>query len=221
MQDIKNTINKGQQVYIICPSIEQNDNFQARNVVDIYHNLKEEFIGFCSIGMMHGKMSSDEKTKIISDFQKGIYDILVSTTVVEVGVNVVNATMMIIYDAHRFGLSQLHQLRGRVQRGSYRGKCYLLTSNQDKQTLNRLQILVNSTDGFEISKKDLLLRGPGDILGTRQSGASNFIVGNIFTDQNIIEQAQKDARVIAVDQRYRLLINKIIEENMNNVRYID
>lgn len=221
MQDIKNTINKGQQVYIICPSIEQNDNFQARNVVDIYHNLKEEFIGFCSIGMMHGKMSSDEKTKIISDFQKGIYDILVSTTVVEVGVNVVNATMMIIYDAHRFGLSQLHQLRGRVQRGSYRGKCYLLTSNQDKQTLNRLQILVNSTDGFEISKKDLLLRGPGDILGTRQSGASNFIVGNIFTDQNIIEQAQKDARVIAVDQRYRLLINKIIKENMNNVRYID
>ena len=221
MQDIKNTINKGQQVYIICPSIEQNENYQGRNVIDIYRNLKEAFIGFCTIGMMHGKMSSDEKTKVISDFQQRKYDILVSTTVVEVGVNVVNATMMIIYDAHRFGLSQLHQLRGRVQRGSYRGKCYLLTSNQDPQTLERLQILVDSTDGFEISKKDLLLRGPGDILGTRQSGASNFIVGNIFTDQNIIEQAQQDARKIAVDNRYRLLINKIIEENMNNVRYID
>ena len=221
MQDIRNTINKGQQVYVICPSIEQNDNFPARNVIDICNNLKEAFIGFCEVGMMHGKMSSEEKTKVISEFQKGKFEILVSTTVVEVGVNVVNATMMIIYDAHRFGLSQLHQLRGRVQRGSHRGKCYLLTSNKDQQTLDRLQILVDSTDGFEISKQDLLLRGPGDILGTRQSGASNFIVGNIFTDQKIIDQAQKDAREIAVDKRYRALIDKIIEENLNNVKYID
>lgn len=221
MQDIRNTINKGQQVYVICPSIEQNENFPARNVIDIYNNLKEAFIGFCEVGMMHGKMSSQEKTNVISEFQKGKFEILVSTTVVEVGVNVVNATMMVIYDAHRFGLSQLHQLRGRVQRGSHRGKCYLLTSNKDQQSLERLQILVDSTDGFEISKQDLLLRGPGDILGTRQSGASNFIVGNIFTDQKIIDQAQKDARKIAVDKRYRSLIDKLIEENLNNVKYID
>lgn len=221
MQDIRNTINKGQQVYVICPSIEQNDNFPARNVIDICNNLKEAFIGFCEVGMMHGKMSSDEKTKVITEFQKGKFEILVSTTVVEVGVNVVNATMMIIYDAHRFGLSQLHQLRGRVQRGSYRGKCYLLTSSKDQQSLDRLQILVDSTDGFEISKQDLLLRGPGDILGTRQSGASNFIVGNIFTDQKIIDQAQIDARKIAGDKRYRALIDKIVEDNLNNVKYID
>lgn len=221
MQDIRNTINKGQQVYVICPSIEQNDNFPARNVIDICNNLKEAFIGFCEVGMMHGKMSSDEKTKVITEFQKGKFEILVSTTVVEVGVNVVNATMMIIYDAHRFGLSQLHQLRGRVQRGSYRGKCYLLTSSKDQQSLDRLQILVDSTDGFEISKQDLLLRGPGDILGTRQSGASNFIVGNIFTDQKIIDQAQVDARKIAGDKRYRALIDKIVEDNLNNVKYID
>ncbi|MCI5773222.1 MAG: ATP-dependent DNA helicase RecG, partial [Erysipelotrichaceae bacterium] len=221
MQDIRNTINMGQQVYVICPSIEQNDAYQARNVVDICNNLKEAFIGFCKVEMMHGKMSSDEKTKIIADFQKGLFEILVSTTVVEVGVNVVNATMMIIYDAHRFGLSQLHQLRGRVQRGSLKGKCYLLTSTKDPQSLERLKILVKTNNGFEISQQDLLLRGPGDILGTRQSGSSGFILGNIFKDQNIIEQAQKDARVIARDKKYHKLIDYIIDENKNNVNYRD
>ena len=126
--------------------------------------------------------------------------ILVSTTVVEVGVNVVNATGMIIYDADRFGLSQLHQLRGRIQRGSEKGFCWLLSDSTEEKVKERLQVLVKSNDGFEISSEDLRLRGPGDILGTRQSGLPDFILGNVVQDTNIMVTARKDAQHILQNQ---------------------
>lgn len=221
--EIRQTIKDHHQIYVICPSIEKNESMNTRNVYDIYTNLSKEFDGFCTVGMMHGKMNSDEKEEIIEKFQKREIHILVSTTVIEVGVNIVNASMIIIYDANRFGLSQLHQLRGRVQRGSLQGKCYLLTGSDDPESIERLKVLVNCSNGFEISKHDLLLRGPGDILGTRQSGISGFILGNIYTDTKIIEQAKKDAIYIlnTNDSRYDKMKKYIAAKNANGQFFMD
>lgn len=220
---IKKTINEHHQIYVICPAIEKNETMNTRNVYDIYTNLSKEFEGFCTVKMMHGKMSSEEKEDVIEQFQKQEIDILVSTTVIEVGVNIVNASMIIIYDANRFGLSQLHQLRGRVQRGSLQGECYLLTGSDDQSSIDRLNVLVECSDGFEISKHDLLLRGPGDILGTRQSGISGFILGNIYTDTKIIEQAKKDAVYIlnSQDNKYDKMKQLIAIKNANGQFFID
>ena len=220
---IKKTINEHHQIYVICPAIEKNETMNTRNVYDIYTNLSKEFEGFCTVKMMHGKMSSEEKEDVIEQFQKQEIDILVSTTVIEVGVNIVNASMIIIYDANRFGLSQLHQLRGRVQRGSLQGECYLLTGSDDQSSIDRLNVLVECSDGFEISKQDLLLRGPGDILGTRQSGISGFILGNIYTDTKIIEQAKKDAIYIlnSQDKKYDKMKQLIAIKNANGQFFID
>ena len=132
----------------------------------------------------------------MDDFNQNKIQVLVCTTVIEVGINVKNATVMVIYDAERFGLSQIHQLRGRVQRGDQKGKCYLLTSSSDTETLKRLEILEKTKDGFKISEEDLRLRGPGDILGTRQSGLPAFILGDIFNDNNIIEACKQDSKTI-------------------------
>ena len=152
-------------------------------------------------------------------FNKNEIQVLISTTVVEVGVNVKNATMMIIYDADKFGLAQIHQLRGRVQRSDYEGTCYLLTDNNDEDVLNRLNILCKTNDGFEISYEDLKLRGPGDILGTRQSGLPAFILGNLIEDTKFIDAARKDAHMIASNsdnkeyKDYYLKIKEIASKN--------
>ena len=150
--------------------------------------------------MLHGRMSSQEKQDVMHDFANNKIQVLVSTTVVEVGMNVVNATGMIVYDADRFGLSQLHQLRGRVQRGSAQGYFYLLSGSKDPEVAKRLNVLVHSNNGFEISWEDLRLRGPGDILGTRQSGVPDFILGNPVTDQAVIETARKDTAYVMEHQ---------------------
>ena len=141
-------------------------------------------------------MKSEEKEEVMKKFAKNEIQVLISTTVIEVGISVKNATVMIIYDADRFGMSQIHQLRGRVQRGDKEGMCYLLTSSKDEKTLERLNVLCKTNNGFEIAGEDLRLRGPGDILGTRQSGLPSFVLGNIVEDTKFIEAAKKDAREI-------------------------
>lgn len=141
-------------------------------------------------------MSSEDKNRVMKEFADNEINILVCTTVVEVGISVANATMMIIYDADRFGLSQLHQLRGRVQRGNVEGSCYLLTDSKDDRVIERLNVLCKTNNGFEIAREDLRLRGPGDMLGTRQSGLPAFVLGNIVEDTKFIEAAKKDAREI-------------------------
>lgn len=224
IDDMKNILKSSQQIYIVCAAIEENENYDARNVTDIYNNLSKEFKDVCKIGLLHGKMNSSDKEKVMDEFSNNDIQILVSTTVIEVGINVVNATCMIVYDAHRFGLSQLHQLRGRVQRGNKKGKCYLLTDSKDSLTLDRLNILVKSNNGFEIAYEDLKLRGPGDILGTRQSGLPSFILGNLVEDKNIIEAAKKDSLEIIANQNIsenKLLIDKINQLNKGNVSYYD
>ncbi|MDO4192415.1 MAG: ATP-dependent DNA helicase RecG [Erysipelotrichaceae bacterium] len=207
LDDIYQLLERGRQLYVICAAVEKNEEFNARNVNDTAASLQKLFGQKYNVGLLHGRMSSEEKQQIMNDFESGRISVLVSTTVVEVGVNVVNATGMIIYDADRFGMSQIHQLRGRVQRGSEQGYCWLLTGSQDEKVLERLEILEKTTNGFEISYQDLRLRGPGDILGTKQSGLPDFILGNPVEDTRIIAQARKDAeQIIAYPQDYRELI---------------
>ena len=156
----------------------------------------------------------------MEDFNKNKVQVLISTTVVEVGVNVKNATMMIIYDADRFGLSQLHQLRGRVQRSSEEGTCYLLTDSNDENVLKRLDILCKSNDGFAISYEDLKIRGPGDILGTRQSGLPAFVLGNLIEDTKFIDAARQDVKIITSesdDPEYKRYLDYVMKLSSENV----
>ena len=166
LEDVKRLLISGRQLYVICAAVDENEEYHARNVYDTMESIQKLFPQY-KVACLHGRMSTDEKQAIMQAFHDNDIQILVSTTVVEVGVNVVNATGMIIYDADRFGLSQLHQLRGRIQRGSEQGYCWLLTASQDERVLQRLEVLVKSNNGFEISYEDLRLRGRGDILGTR------------------------------------------------------
>ena len=195
IDELKEKLDEGRQIYIIAAAIEPSENYKAKDASGLYNSLISAFAPY-KLGLLHGRMNSTEKDQVMSDFNANKIQILVSTTVVEVGVNVRNATVMVIYDADKFGLSQLHQLRGRIQRGNYKGTCYLLTSNNDKDVLNRLSILTKTNNGFDISYEDLKLRGPGDILGTRQSGLPAFILGNLLEDSRFIDAAREDAKEI-------------------------
>lgn len=192
IDDLKKTLQEGRQVYVIAAAIEASDAINAKDAYGLYSSLTKALSPF-KLGLLHGRLSNEEKNEVMDKFNRNEINVLVSTTVVEVGVNVKNATTMIIYDADRFGLSQLHQLRGRVQRGNYKGKCYLLTNNTDSEVIKRLSVLCDTNDGFKISEEDLKLRGPGDMLGTRQSGLPTFILGNLFEDTKFIAAAKKDA----------------------------
>ena len=223
LEDVKRLLISGRQLYVICAAVDENEEYHARNVYDTMKSIQKLFPQY-KVACLHGRMSTDEKQAIMQAFHDNDIQILVSTTVVEVGVNVVNATGMIIYDADRFGLSQLHQLRGRIQRGSEQGYCWLLTASQDERVLQRLEVLVKSNNGFEISYEDLRLRGPGDILGTRQSGVPDFILGNIVEDTAMINQARKDALKVmesADNPDYHILLEIVRKRNEKNAEYAD
>ena len=223
LDDVKSLLVSGRQLYVICAAVDENEEYHARNVYDTTESIQKLFPQY-KVSCLHGRMSTDEKQAIMQAFNTNDIQILVSTTVVEVGVNVVNATGMIIYDADRFGLSQLHQLRGRIQRGSEQGYCWLLTASQEERVLQRLEVLVRSNNGFEISYEDLRLRGPGDILGTRQSGVPDFILGNIVEDTAMINQARKDALKVmesADNPDYHILLETVRKRNEKNAEYAD
>lgn len=204
-------LKRNEQIYVICASINQSD-MGLKDVLTLGESLKKLFVGY-NVEVLHGKMDSLEKDDIIQKFYQNKIQILVSTTVVEVGINVKNASTMVIYDADRFGLSQLHQLRGRIQRGNIRGRLYILSKSKDVDTIKRFEVLCKSNNGFEISQEDLKLRGPGDILGTRQSGLPNLILGNLISDQKIIEEAKKDAKEIILESHKQ--DNKCFVEYIN------
>ena len=195
LPNLKEKLDEGRQIYLVASSIEASDSYGGKDVTGLYNSLIDVFKPY-KVGLLHGKMTGEEKDEAMEKFNNNEIQILVSTTVIEVGVNVKNATVMVIYDADRFGLSQLHQLRGRVQRGDFKGTCYLLTNNKDSEVKKRLNVLVDSNDGFKISEEDLKLRGPGDILGTRQSGLPTFILGDVFNDTNIIEASKDDVKMV-------------------------
>lgn len=190
---IKKEIKKGRQAYVICPLIEESDKLDVQNAIDVHSMLTTYFGMDVKVGLMHGRLAADEKEKVMKLFSENMFHILVSTTVVEVGVNVPNATVMVIYDAERFGLSQLHQLRGRVGRGHEQSYCILLADPKSETGKERMKIMTQTNNGFELSEKDLELRGPGDFFGKKQSGIPEFKLADIVHDYRALETARKDA----------------------------
>lgn len=190
---IKQEVESGRQAYIVYPLIDESETLSAKAATIEAEKLQQEIFPQFKIGLLHGKLKNDEKEEVMKDFKDGKYDILVSTTVVEVGVDVPNATVMVIENAERFGLSQLHQLRGRVGRSSLQSYCVLITSSRSQETRERLGIMTETNDGFVIAEKDLQLRGPGEFLGTRQSGLPDLIISDIVRDAKILEIARNEA----------------------------
>ncbi len=190
---IKKEIEAGRQAYVVYPLIEESETLSAKAATIEAERLQNEVFPQFKIGLLHGKLKNEEKEQVMKDFKDKKYDILVSTTVVEVGVDVPNSTIMLIENAERFGLSQLHQLRGRVGRNNLQSYCILHTSSKSQETRERLNIMTQTNDGFVIAEKDLQLRGPGEFLGTRQSGLPDLIIADIVKDAKILEQARDEA----------------------------
>lgn len=200
---MKKQIAEGRQCYIICPMVEESENLEAENVIDYTQRLQQEMGDAVRVSYLHGKMKQPEKDDIMDRFGKNEIQILVSTTVIEVGIDVPNATVMMIENAERFGLAQLHQLRGRVGRGKYQSYCIFMSASKSKETKERLDILNHSNDGFKIASEDLRLRGPGDLFGIRQSGLMNFRIGDVYQDAGILQMASEAAEEIdRTDQQW-------------------
>ena len=191
---IEKQVSQGRQVYIICPMVEESETMEGENVIQYAQMLRSQFAPSVRISYLHGKMKAVDKQKVMDDFSEGKIDVLVSTTVVEVGVNVPNATVMMVENAERFGLAQLHQLRGRVGRGKYQSYCIFVTGNKSKKIKDRLDILQYSNDGFKIAEEDLKQRGPGDFFGVRQSGDFDFGIADVFTDAKTLKEASDAAK---------------------------
>lgn len=193
---VEKELAKGRQAYVICPLIEESDKLDVQNAIDVHSSLSIYFQNRYKVGLMHGRLPADEKDQAMKAFTANETQILVSTTVVEVGVNVPNATMMVIYDAERFGLAQLHQLRGRVGRGSDQSYCVLLADPKSEVGKERMKIMSETNDGFVLSEKDLELRGPGDFFGKKQSGLPEFKVADMVHDYRALETARNDASLL-------------------------
>lgn len=192
IQFIEKKLKQGQQAYVICPLIEESEKLDVQNAIDVHAQLSQALSNY-QVGLMHGRLSSAEKDDVMQRFAANDVQVLVSTTVVEVGVNVPNATVMVIYDAERFGLAQLHQLRGRVGRGDIQSYCILLADPKTEVGKERMEIMTSTTNGFELSERDLQLRGPGDFFGAKQSGLPVFKVADIVEDFKVLEVARQDA----------------------------
>ena len=214
---VKDEIKKGHQVFMVYPRIKKTDASQLRAAEDMYEHLKADIFKGINVALIHGRMKTDEKDKIMDDFRKGRYDILVATTVIEVGVDVPNVTVMVVEHAERYGLAQLHQLRGRIGRGKFSSYCILIGEAKTDNSSERLSVMMETDDGFKISEKDLDIRGPGEFLGTRQSGLPELKFGNIVKDFSIMEEAREEAfKLINEDPRLEdprnRNIKKLVEE---------
>lgn len=197
---IKSQINEGRQIYIVAPLVEESENLELDSATKIFEELKNNHFSGYKLGLLHGKMNNAEKEEIINKFYEGTINVLVSTTVIEVGVNVPNASIMLVLNAERFGLAQLHQLRGRVGRGKYKSYCILVNESKSKKAGQRMNILKNTDNGFLIAEEDLKIRGPGNFFGTEQHGLSKYDVENIVNDVEIVQDVQ-------------IISKKIIKEN--------
>lgn len=212
---VRAEVEKGRQVYIVCPLVEESEAIEAKAAVELVEELKIEYFSDLRVGLLHGKMKSSEKDSIMKSFKNKEIDILVSTTVIEVGVNVPNATLMIIENAERFGLAQLHQLRGRVGRGSHKSYCILIYASKSDVCKQRMSIMEETNDGFKISEKDLEIRGPGEFFGTRQHGLPELKVANIFKHMKILKIAQQEARyIMGNDRKLQNFENKYIKNEI-------
>lgn len=213
---INQEVKAGHQAYIICPMVSESENIEAENVIDYANMLKENLPSGIRIAYLHGKMTTTQKNKIMESFVEHNLDVLISTTVIEVGINVPNATVMMIENSERFGLAQLHQLRGRVGRGKAQSYCIFVSGNNSKETMDRLSVLGNSNDGFYIAKQDLKMRGPGDFFGIRQSGELDFKLADIYQDADILMEAKKAVAYFDKSDIQDFPINRLIFKNNNS-----
>lgn len=213
---IENQVHAGRQAYVICPMVEDSENIEAENVIDYAKKLSGELPDDIKVEYLHGKMKASQKNEIMEKFSKNEINVLVSTTVIEVGVNVPNATVMMVENAERFGLAQLHQLRGRVGRGGFQSYCIFMSGNKSKKTKDRLEILNKTNDGFKIAEEDLKLRGPGDFFGVRQSGDFDFGIADIYTDAKVLKSASEAAgEVLDKDPELELEENRYLAEKVS------
>lgn len=212
---IENQVKEGRQVYVICPMVEESEGMEGENVIDYAETLRNVFPPSIVVGILHGQLKPKEKNQIMEDFAAGKIQVLVSTTVVEVGVNVPNATVMMVENAERFGLAQLHQLRGRVGRGEFQSYCIFVHGKDQAEKSKRLQILNQSNDGFYIAQEDLKLRGPGDLFGVKQSGVLEFGIADIFRDASVMKRASEAAgEILSLDFNLELPQNQRLKERL-------
>jgi len=212
-QFIEEEVKKGRQAYVICSQVEEGELEDLENVVDYTEKLRAVLSNDIQVAYLHGKMRPAEKNRIMNAFAEHSIDVLVSTTVIEVGINVPNATVMMVENAERFGLAQLHQLRGRVGRGEHQSYCIFVSSNEKPETMERLQILSHSNDGFHIASEDLKLRGPGDMFGIRQSGDFAFRIGDIYSDATVLQAASEAVdRLLLADTDLILPENQLLKD---------
>lgn len=214
---VKKQLCDGRQVYFVCPLVEMSEKMDLTSATEHYETLKSEFHGF-QVGMVHGKMKSQEKELVMHAFKNNEIQVLVSTTVIEVGINVPNATVMVILDTDRFGLAQLHQLRGRVGRGADQSYCFLLSDKLSKVAKERIETLVNTNSGFEIAEKDLSLRGPGEVFGLRQHGLPELKLADLVKDKKILAEAQKCVKIVISEyklgnKKFKEMMDRLIEKN--------
>lgn len=198
---IASQVKEGRQVYIITPMIEDSESLDIANALEVYENTQKYYQDIAKVGLIHGRLKSEEKQEIMRQFENNEIQILVSTSVIEVGVNVVNATNIIILDADRFGIAQLHQMRGRVRRSDYQSYCFLISKATQEQTINRLKLVEKVSDGFLLAEEDLKIRGPGDFFGEKQSGTVLFKLADLVADEEIFELADQDANEIMASKK--------------------
>lgn len=216
MNFIKKHISEGRQAYIVCPLVDESDTLELQSVINLYERLKERYFQDVEIEFIHGKLKPVDKDRIMKNFENGKIKVLVATTVIEVGINVPNSNIMVIYNAERFGLSQLHQLRGRIGRGNYESFCILVSNNKSTNVKKRMDIMCSSNDGFYISEQDFLLRGYGDILGYRQSGEARFKILNIQKDYELLKSAIKYVDKILMDDfNFEKEENQVLKRNVD------
>ncbi len=208
---IRKQVTEGRQVYIVCPLVDESDAVEAKAASGLAEELAQETFSDLKVGLIHGKMKASEKEAVMNSFIEGSLDILVSTTVIEVGVNVPNASVMVIENAERFGLAQLHQLRGRVGRGEHQSYCILFNESKSEVAEERMKVMEKTSDGFVISEKDLELRGPGDFFGTRQHGIPELKIANLYKDMEVLKQAQEAAqKLLSGDRQLKSPENRLL-----------
>ena len=216
MSFIRKHISEGRQAYIVCPLVDESDTLELQSVINLYERLKERYFQNIEIEFIHGKLKPVDKDRIMKNFENGKIKVLVATTVIEVGINVPNSNIMVIYNAERFGLSQLHQLRGRIGRGNYDSFCILVSNNKSTNVKKRMDIMCSSNDGFYISEQDFLLRGYGDILGYRQSGEARFKILNIQKDYELLKLAIKYVdKLLKDDFNFEKEENQVVKRNVD------
>ena len=214
---VKEQLNEGRQAYIVCPLVEENEEINAQSVIELAEKYKNEIFKDYKVEYLHGKMRPKEKEEIMDKFKRKEIDILISTTVIEVGVNVPNASIMIIENAERFGLAALHQLRGRVGRGEYKSYCILKYEGNSDTIKQRMEVMVKTNDGFVISEKDLSLRGTGEFFGTKQHGLPEFKIANLFEDMELLKSVQSVAiNIMSKDKNLEKKENEKLKTIIDN-----